>query len=87
MCNLKTLHAPRLTYSKTLNTPFNNLNPQTTNFNIPSGLKYQDKIIVYADEGAPNGLIPELNEKDNRQVFRPVVRVPDLAITLQSNRA
>ena len=74
--------APRLTYSKTLNTPFNNLNPQITNFNIPSGLKYQDKIIVYADEGAPNGLIYELNEKDNRQVFRPVVRVPDLAITL-----
>jgi hypothetical protein len=74
--------APRLSYSKTLNTPFNNQNPQTTNFNIPSGLKYQDKIIVYADEGKPNGLIPELNEKDNRQVFRPIVRVPDLAITL-----
>ncbi len=74
--------SPRLTYSKTLNTPFNNLNPQITNFNIPSGLKYQDKIIVYADEGSPNGLIPELNEKDNRQVFRPTIRVPDIAITL-----
>ena len=47
--------APRLTYSKTLNTPFNNQNPQTTNFNIPSGLKYQDKIIVYADEGTLMG--------------------------------
>ena len=69
---------------KVIPSPVTSLTPQSIQFDLPNGLNFRDKIIIYADESDPIGLIPELNEKNNRQVFWPEIRVPELSVTLNT---
>lgn len=48
---------------------------------VPGGFSYRTVVMAVADEGSPVGLIPELNERNNRRTEQIYIRMPDPDLT------